>query len=813
MPGSASRACCAALREELAGEPHVALRHFCSPYHTNSALHPVITQLERAAGFAGDDGAGDKLAKLEALLARGTGQLDEVVPLIGALLSVPSDGRYPASNLSPQRQRQRTLEVLVEQLAGLARERPVLELYEDVHWVDPSTLELLDLLVERVRALPVLVVLTYRPDFSPPWTGQSHVTALTLNRLGRRQGAALVERITGGKALPDEILDQILAKTDGVPLFVEELTKTVLESGLLTDAGDRYELAGPLPPLAIPATLHNSLMARLDRLALVKQVAQTAAVIGREFSHALLAAVSPLSEPDLDTALDQLVASELIFRRGTAPAATYSFKHALVQDAAYQSLLKSRCRQLHAQIAQRLEERFPETAEVEPELLAHHYAGAGLASQSIAYWRRAGARAIERSANAEASVHLTRGLELLDAVPEPRERAQLELELLIPLGQALSVTWGRGSPEAERAYARAWTLCQEVGDARQVLSIFLGLWGREFVRAQFGAAEELARQWPAIAERVGDPDALTAITGYVMGGTAYFRGEMLVALAHFEQVFARYDPSQHGSLAGRYGLHQDPALPCHCWAAEISWFLGHGNQALARSAAALALARQLKHPPSLAGGLAWTALFHLTRRDVPRAREHAEATISLATELGSPFRLAEGKIVRGWAMSADGELSAGLAELREGIDAWRATGAELAMTWWLAFLAEAYERARQPQPGLDAVAEALAMASTTGERLFEPELHRLRGGLLMLQGKGAAEDEAEACFRCALEVARRQQARLFELRAALSLARLWQKRGRGAEAHELLTPVYDWFTEGFETADLKDAKALLDELR
>ncbi len=282
-----------ALREELAGEPHVALRHFCSPYHTNSALHPVITQLERAAGFAGDDGVGDKLAKLEALLARGTGQLDEAVPLIGALLGVPSDGRYPASNLSPQRQKQRTLEVLVEQLAGLARERPVLELYEDVHWVDPSTLELLELLVERVRALPVLVVLTYRPDFSPPWTGQSHVTAMTMNRLGRRQGAAMVDRVTGGKPLPDEVLDQILAKTDGVPLFVEELTRTVLEFGLLTDAGDHYELAGPLPPLAIPATLHDSLMARLDRLAPVKEVAQIGAVIGREFSHELLAAVSP----------------------------------------------------------------------------------------------------------------------------------------------------------------------------------------------------------------------------------------------------------------------------------------------------------------------------------------------------------------------------------------------------------------------------------------------------------------------------------------------------------------------------------------
>jgi class 3 adenylate cyclase len=422
-PGIGKSRLLRALREELRGEPHLALSHFCSPYHRNSALHPIITQLERAAGSAPEDAPEAKLAKLEALLGQATAQLDEALPLLAALLGIPSDERFPALDLSPQRQKQRTLEVLTEQLAGLARARPVLELYEDLHWVDPSTLELLDLLVERVRTLPVLAVLTYRPEFTPPWSGQAHVTALPLNRLGRRQGAALVQRMTGGKALPAAILDQIVARTDGVPLFVEELTKTVLESGLLTDAGDRYELSGPLPPLAIPTTLHDSLMARLDRLAPVKEVAQTAAVIGREFGHDLLAAVSPLSESDLNAALDQLVAAELISRRGTPPAATYSFKHGLVQDTAYQSLLKAKRQTLHTKLASLIERAHAEKARYEPELVAHHLTEAGDAESAIGYWRAAAQLASERSAHREAVAHLRKSVELLRQLPDERTRS------------------------------------------------------------------------------------------------------------------------------------------------------------------------------------------------------------------------------------------------------------------------------------------------------------------------------------------------------------------------------------------------------
>ena len=406
------------VRERLEDEPHVRLLYQCSPHHTTSPLHPVIEQLERAAGFARDDPPAARLEKLEALLARGTDRLEQAVPLIAALLGLPTEGRYPALDLTPQRQKQLTLAALVEQLEGLAAAQPVLLAYEDVHWSDPTTQELLGLTIERLQRLPVLLLITFRPEFSPPWPAQPHVSALALSRLGRREGAALVERVVRDKPLPDEVAAQIVAKTDGVPLFVEELTKTVLESGLLKDAGDHYELAGPLPPLALPSTLHNSLLARLDRLAPVKEIAQIGAALGREFSHALLAAVADRPEAELQAALDQLVAAELVYRRGIPPDVTYSFKHALVQDAAYGTLLKSRRQQLHARIAQVMEEQFPEIVETQPELLAQHYTGAGLTERAIVYWEKAGERAIQGSANAEAIERLSKALELLATVPE-----------------------------------------------------------------------------------------------------------------------------------------------------------------------------------------------------------------------------------------------------------------------------------------------------------------------------------------------------------------------------------------------------------
>ena len=522
-PGIGKSRIVQALRDRLSDESHTRLSHYCSPYHTNSPLYPVIGLLERAAGFDRTDTAEAKLDKLEALLALSATDVPEATRLLAEVLAIPADHRYPPLALTPQRQKQRTLEIIVEQLAGLAGQRPVLAVYEDAHWIDPTTIELLGLVIQRVQRLPALVLITFRPEFVPPWTSHAHVARLSLSRLTRRHGAVIALRVTGGKALPAEVLEQIVARTDGVPLFVEELTKAVVEFGLLQDAGDRFKLTGPLPPLGIPATLYDSLMARLDRSAPVKEVAQIGAVIGREFSHQLLAAVVDIPAEQLDQALGQLVASELVFQRGTPPDATYSFKHALVQDAAYQSLLRSKRHQLHGKIARMMEERFPEIAETRPELLAHHFTEAGLASQAIVYRQRAGERDLRRSAYAEAINHLKQGLELLEALPDRPERVGRELSLRLTLGSALMATRGYAGPEVGETYLRARELCRELGEAPPQLGAALhGLYRFYHVRGELRAAREAGEQLLELAVSVQD-------FGFVRGGLPSARRALVLA--------------------------------------------------------------------------------------------------------------------------------------------------------------------------------------------------------------------------------------------------------------------------------------------
>ena len=493
------------LRGRLSDELYTRVSHYCSPYHTSSPLYPVIALFERAAGFDRTDTADAKLDKLEALLAPSATDVQEATRLLAAVLAIPADHRYPPLALTPQRQKQRTLELLVEQLAGLAGQRPVLAVYEDAHWIDPSTFELLGLVIQRVQRLPALVLITFRPQFVPPWTSHAHVTRLSLSRLTRRHGSDIALRVTGGKVLPAEVLEQIVSRTDGVPLFIEELTKAVVELGLLQDAGGRLELTGPLPPRAIPTTLYDSLMARLDRFAPVKEVAQIGAVFGREFSYQLLAAVIDIPAAQLDQALGQLVASELVFQRGTPPEAMYSFKHALVQDTAYQSLLRSKRHQLHAKIARMMEERFPEIAEARPELLAHHFTEAGLASQAIVYRQRAGERDLERSAYAEAISQLKQGLELLEALPDRPERVRQELSLRLALGSALTATQGYAGPEVGDAYLQARELCRELGEAPpQLFPALHGLYRFYHVRGELQAAREPGEQLLKMAVSVQD---------------------------------------------------------------------------------------------------------------------------------------------------------------------------------------------------------------------------------------------------------------------------------------------------------------------
>jgi predicted ATPase len=806
-PGIGKSRLLRALREQLAAERHVALSHFCSPHHVNSALYPITAQLERAAGFATDDSPEAKLAKLEALIGQSTNRSGDAVPLLAALLGVVTGERYPPLNLTPQRQKQRTLEVLIEQLAGLARDRPVLELHEDVHWVDPSTLELLDLLVERVRTLPVLVVLTYRPEFTPPWTGQSHVAALPLNRLGRRQGAAIVARIAGDKALPAEALEQIVAKTDGVPLFIEELTKTVLESGLLRDAGDRYELAAPLPALAIPATLHDSLMARLDRLAPVKEVAQTAAVIGREFAHGLLAAVSPLSEADLTAALDRLVASELVFRRGTPPAATYSFKHALVQDAAYQSLLRSKRQQLHARVAQVLEERFPETVETEPGLLALHCTEGGLRAQAVSYWRRASQQAAEQSAYAEALAQADKGLAVLEGLPATPDRDRAELQLQLIRAGALRAIEGISSSEVGRAFARARQLCTALGDTPNLIPILIGMGAFHHNRGELHLAEEIGAECLRLA-RHRHNDGLGSLAERLVGSVLLDRGKLIAAREHLEQAVARYDPERLRPVMARFGLFDPKALGLGQLAHALC-ILGYPDRALAAAEDAIEHAHALGDALNLTTVMYSGGITLLLRRDYAAAHRHADRMLALAGEHGLPAYADLAAELHGMALVGLGVHDEGLTALRKGMK--RRIGWARRLTFNSGMFVHALLASGKLEEAEATLSEASAVGERTGDAHFTSELWRLKSELLLRRG-GEDPHAAEEWLTNAINLAREQSAKMWELRAAASLARLWADRGRRSEAHDLLAPVYGWFTEGFDTADLKDAKALLVEL-
>jgi predicted ATPase len=634
----------------------------------------------------------------------------------------------------------------------------------------------------------------------------------------------MVKDLTGGKAFPAEVVQQIVNKTDGVPLFVEELTKMVLESGLLTAVDDHYELTGPLPPLAIPSTLQDSLMARLDRLATTREIAQFGATLGRAFSYELLHAVSPLDEGTLQQGLRQLMDTELIYQRGVPPQATYLFKHALVQDTAYQSLLKSRRQQLHQQIAQVLEQQFSETAETQPELLAHHYTEAGLIAQAIPYWQRAGQRASQRSANVEAISHLTKGLELLQTLTDTPDRAQQELALQATLGPLLIATKGYAAPEVEKAYTRARELCRQVGETPLLFRVLFGLWAFYIVRAEHKAAYSLGEQLLSLAESQQDTTLLVE-AHWALGASSFALGEVTSARAHLERSIALYDPHEHRPLAFLYGY--DPGMSCQTVGAWVLWSLGYPEQALRMSQASITLAQKLSHPFSLAYALGHAARLYQFRREEHAIQERTEAAIALSTEQGFPFFLTQGVIFRGVVLAEQGWGHEGIAEIQQGIAAFRATGAELYRPYFLALLAEAYGKAEQGEKGLAVLAEALAVLDNTGERFCEAELHRLKGQLTLqkFQVSGSKfqvastqhltpdpQAEAEECFQKAIEIARRQRAKSWELRAVMSLSRLWQQQGKKDEARQMLAEIYNWFTEGFDTKDLQEAKALLEEL-
>jgi TOMM system kinase/cyclase fusion protein len=797
------------LRDQIAGTSATRIECRCSPHTQHSALYPIITHLERALAFTRNDTPADKLHKLEDALASYAVPLADMVPLFAALLSLPLPEHYPPLTLTPQRQRQKTLEALLTWLWQEADKHPVLFIVEDLHWVDPSTLEFLSLLVDQSPIARIMVLMTCRPEFTPPWPSRAHLTPLTLSRLPRPQVERMVASVAGERALPGEVVQQIVAKTDGVPLFVEELTKTVLESGLLQEHEDHYELTGPLPALAIPATLQDSLMARLDRLSTVKAVAQLGATIGRQFAYDLLQAISPLGEDMLQQGLRQLVEAELLYQRGILPQATYIFKHALIQDTAYQSLLKSTRLQYHRQIAQVLVDRFPETAETQPELVAHHYTEASLSAQAVPYWQRAGERATQHSAHAEAISHLTKGLALLQTLPDLAARAQQELTLQVALGAPLMATKGWAAPEAEHAFTRARELCRQLGETPQLFPVLAGLSAVYHVRGEHTIARELGEQMMRLAQSTQRPPFLL-IAHYTLGEFLECLGELVSARGHLEQGIALYDPHKGRSSAFRGTQH--PGVACLAVVAYVLWLLGYPDQALQRSHEALTLAQELAHPFSLGFALLWAARLHLCRREGHTVQERAEAMMTLAAEQGFAAFLAQASVHRGWARTKQGQAEDGIQQIRQAMAALRATGAEWLRPYFLGLLADAYGQAGQGEEGLPALAEALATVDRTGERGYEAELYRLQGELLLRQAVPEVA-QADVCFQQALAVARRQQAKSWELRAAMSLSRLWQRQGKRTEARELLAPLYGWFTEGLDTADLQEAKALLEALR
>ena len=804
-PGIGKSRITAELEERLRGETHLRLRYFCSPYHEDSALFPIIGQLGRASGFSRDDPPGVKLDKLEALLARAAPP-DEDVALLADLLSLPPSERHPPPDLSPQRRKERTLEALIRQIEGLARKQPIVAVFADAHWIDPTSRELLDLAVERIRGVPVLLVITFRPEFQPPWIGQPQVTMLALSRLDRRDRTALIEQTAGGKRLPDAVVREIADRTDGIPLFIEELTRSVLESGVLREEADRYVLDRTLPPLTIPTTLQDSLMARLDRLASVRLVAQIGASIGREFSYALLRVVSRLPEAELQSALARLVASELVFQRGAPPDAVYTFKHALVQDTAHSSLLRSSRQQLHAQIAAALETHFPELMESQPELLAQHYAEAGLVEKSIDYWSKAGRRSAARSAMAEAVAQLQKGLEQLALLPDSAERQRRELEFWSALGAALIVVKGNIMPETGHACTRARELWEQLGSPSEFLHIPYAQARYHALRGELDLARRLGEDLLRLSRERDDSAGL--VLGHMSSGRDLMLvGDFASSRLHLEKVQALYDPLTHRSLGHEAGIY--PHVNAETYLGIVLFCLGFPDQASTRSSAAIAEARKLAHPPSFALSLGIGTIMLSLAGVTAALEERAGQLVAVATEQGFPIWRGHGTMHQGWIKVGNGQVAEGISLLRNGSDARRADGEGLWLPHYLALLARALKIAGQKEEALRLLDETLQLVEKTGVRWLAAELNRHKGEMLLQRGQS---DAAEAAYLTALAVAVEQSARLWELRAAMSLARLRRDQGRRADSRDLVAPIYGWFAEGFETPDLKSAKALLDEL-
>jgi class 3 adenylate cyclase/predicted ATPase len=782
------------LMRRLEHEQIVRLRYFCAPNRRDSTFYPIIAERERAAGINREDTARQKLDKLETLLGQATADLAEAVPLIAELLSIPTEERYKRLELTPQKRRDKTLQALMAQLEGLARQ-PTLMVFEDVHWIDATSLEYLSLVVDRAPKLALLLLITLRPEFVPPWIGRPNVTQVNLDRLTRERSAELIADLTRDKPLPGATVDRIIERTDGIPLFIEELTKVLVEHG-----GASRE---------IPATLRDMLTARLDRLGEAKEVAQIASVIGNEFSARLLSDVVPITEERLSTELEKLVNAELLFEQGDSPSTSYRFKHALIQEAAYQSLVRSSRKHYHRKIADVLTERFPDIAEIQPEILAHHYASAEMGETAIPYLKAAAEKSMRRSANLEAIAHLIRAQELLNAMPEGPERLQQELALQLAIGPPLIATKGFASPDVEKVYARAREICELSGQAPQLFSVRWGLWVIYTARAEHRTAQQLAEQCRGIGDATNHSDLLM-LAHHAAGVTLSALGQHSAAQRELEKAVAIYDRERHASAAFTYG--QDSGVVCRSQAAFSLWFLGYPDRAHSLNKEAVALAERVNHPYSLAAALDFSAWVDQLRGDSLSAQKHAEAAIAISSKHDFVFWLLTGMILRGWALTARDQVAEGVAQMGQALAGYRQTGAGILRPYYQALLADVYGRIGKETEAFQLLDEAEAAVKATDERWWEAELYRLKGELTLKQpaAEGSQSERiAEAYFDKARRVASEQGAKSLELRAATSLGRLWMKQGKLPETKRMLGETHGWFSEGFDLPDLREAKMLL----
>jgi class 3 adenylate cyclase/predicted ATPase len=803
----------AALMNSIASEPHARLRYFCSPQHTDSALYPIISQLERAAGFLHDDPPKVKLDKLDTVLAR-TAVSKEDAALFAEMMSLQNDGRHPATDLDPQQRRQKALAALTTQMEAIARQNPLLMIFEDAHWTDPTSLEAFGRTVDRIKQLRGLLIVTYRPEFEAPWVGRPYVSFLALNRLGESDVDAMIDRVIGNKALPANIRQDIIERTDGIPLFVEEMTKAVLEAGGEESAA-RTITAVPSPAAAVPPSLHGSLMARLDRLGPAKEIAQVGAAIGREFSHALLVAVARKPEAELQSALSRLTAAGLLFVQGMPPQATYLFKHALLQDAAYGTLLREPRRALHARIAGILERQFPDIPDNQPELLARHCAEANLIEKAAFLWGKAGLRSLARSALVEASEQLTRALAQLSALPASPSMRSEQIKLQVALINSLMHVKGFAAPETKAAIERARLLIEQAEalgegpeDPLLLFSVLFGFWAVSIVAFNGDAVADLATQFLALAEKQQASVPLT-IGHRMMGIALVLVGDLAKGRTHLDQAVTLYDPAQHRSLAIRFG--QDAAVAIHCYRSIGLWLLGYPEAALSDAEQALSGAREIGQVGTLMFALFHTCLPHVMCGKYATARSLVDELTALAGQKGAIIWKAWAKLSHGRMFALMGDTSNAVETINSGIQALRSTGATTFLPVFLLDLARANAELGLLDDAWRCIDEAKATMDTGKERWCEAEVYRVAGEIALISTEPKTM-KVEAYFERALAVARRQQAKSLELRAATSLARLWRDQGNEQQAREVLAPVYEWFTEGFDTRDLKDAKALLAEL-